>query len=342
MDQYNLFTTLPTERRKPDVIDVLSAYAVDPSSYDYVIVAFSGGKDSVASVLFLLSQGIKPELWHHDVDGQGDNLFDWPITRAYCQAFADAFGLKIYFSWREGGLKTELLKHNDRTKPMVFETPDGIMKAGGERGSITTRQRFPALSPSLLTRWCSSSAKIEPGAAAISNQPRFKNKRTLIITGERAEESSARAKYQIFEPHRTHAPGPRARRHVDHWRPVLHWTEAQVWSIMKEYRVDAHPCYHLGWSRASCQTCIFGSKNQWASNRLISPDRFNELVGYERDFGHTIRNGITLPELADSGTPYEMDPAMVALAMSTSYDKSIILDNWVLPKGAYGENAGPT
>lgn len=341
MSQLALFETLPREARRPDTIDVRAEAPADLSSYDVVIVAFSGGKDSVACVLALIEMGVKPELWHHDIDGKARTFFDWPITPAYCDAFAKAFGLDIYHSWRVGGLAGELLKQDERTKPIMFETPSGIGQAGGERGKISTRRRFPALTADLMSRWCSGVVKIDVMSAAIANQERFRGARVLVVTGERAQESSARSRYSTFEPHRNHAPGPIARRHVDHWRPIHGWSEEKVWEIIERHRVDPHPCYHLGWGRASCQTCIFGSKDQWASIRQISPDRFAELVQLERDFGHTLRNGITLDALADQGTPYEMDPDMVHLALSTTYDRPILLETWRLPKGAYGESAGP-
>lgn len=58
----------------------------DVLAYDCYVVAFSGGKDSVALVLHLLELGVpaeKIELWHHLVDGrEGSALVDWPCTTA--------------------------------------------------------------------------------------------------------------------------------------------------------------------------------------------------------------------------------------------------------------------
>ena len=108
----------------------------DLASYDHFLIAFSGGKDSVALALDLLERGVDPEkieLWHHDVDGREDhgNFMDWPVTADYCRKFAAAFGLRIYFSWRIGGFKRELLKTNAMIAPVAFETPEGVFPANG-------------------------------------------------------------------------------------------------------------------------------------------------------------------------------------------------------------------
>ncbi len=100
----------------------------DLDTYERIIVAFSGGKDSVACVLHLLELGVpreRIELWHHDVDGgpSGKPFMDWPVTRAYCSAFAAALGLPIYFSWKVGGFEREMIRHRERTQPTAFEEP---------------------------------------------------------------------------------------------------------------------------------------------------------------------------------------------------------------------------
>ena len=126
-------------------------------------------------------------------------------------------------------------------------------------------------------------------AALIRNQDRFLNSRTLIVTGERAQESRARAGYATFEPDRSDTrDGTRRRRHVDHWRPVHSLQEAEVWAMMRRHGVVPAPAYRLGWSRLSCIACIFGSPNQWASMRYLAPDWFERIASLEDGFGRTI------------------------------------------------------
>lgn len=323
-----------------------AAEGPDLESYDCFVVFFSGGKDCVAAVLDLLDRGVpthKIELHHHRVDGmEGSDLFDWPVTDAYVKAFAKAFNLKLYFSWKEAGLEGELLRNHALTKPTCFETPDGLVRTGGTSGKPGTRLKFPALAADLRTRWCSAYGKIDIGSKVITGQTRFCNSRTLVITGERAQESANRAKYSVFEPHRTDRRNGRLNRHVDQWRNVHGWDEAEIWDILERYQVRPHPAYEAGFARCSCQFCIFSSKDQWATVRKISPTRFQRLVEYERAFGHTIRKGVTIEELADMGTPYPAATEERArIALSRDYTLPIITPNWQLPAGAYGENAGP-
>jgi 3'-phosphoadenosine 5'-phosphosulfate sulfotransferase (PAPS reductase)/FAD synthetase len=322
----------------------------DLSQYDRFLIAFSGGKDSICCVLKLLKLGIKPtqiELHHHLVDGrEGSTLFDWPVTEDYCREFAEAIGCSIYFSWLEGGLEREMCRDNQPKAPTHFETPEGTFAIGGQ-GQRGTRRKFPAKTADLSRRWCSAYAKIDVLAASIANQPRFNHSRTLVLTGERAEESPARANYQQFEPHRTdRRTSPKLQRHIDHWRPVHQLTKAEVWEMIQRWGIVPHPAYYLGWGRLSCQRCIFGSSDQWATNWAISPIQTQQMHQYEQEFEHTIDNRFSIAELASRGKVYgavEANPDMITLALSREYTEQIRVEpeSWRSPAGAFGEDSGP-
>jgi 3'-phosphoadenosine 5'-phosphosulfate sulfotransferase (PAPS reductase)/FAD synthetase len=335
----------PINGREIGVVD-----QVDVQSYDRILVAFSGGKDSLACVLHLLDLGVprdKIELHHHDVDGGDRTFMDWAVTPAYCRAVAKALGIPIYFSYKIGGFEREMMRDASRTAPMRWQTLDGTWREiGGTSGKESTRLKFPQVSPDLSVRWCSAYLKIDVLSALIRNEDRFLTGKTLVLTGERAEESAARAKYNEFEPDRTdNRDGPRVQRHVDRWRPVLHWSETEVWAIIKRHGIVPHPAYQLGWSRLSCMTCIFGSANQWATIRAIFPARFAAIAEREAQFGVTIKRSFTVHQTADCGTPYAAalaNPALVKLAESETWEGPILTNEWQMPAGAFGENAGPT
>jgi 3'-phosphoadenosine 5'-phosphosulfate sulfotransferase (PAPS reductase)/FAD synthetase len=322
------------------------------TDYDRIVVYFSGGKDSISSTLHLIELGAKDkiELWHqkvdgrkdiHEVDGrEGSTLMDWPSTPSYCIAVANSLRLPLYFSWKVGGFEREMLRENALTAPTRFAAPDGkIHQAGGTRGKLNTRRKFPQVSADLSVRWCSAYLKIDVARLALNNQPRFKRGKTLVVSGERAEESPARAKYNQFEPE-----NHRAGRHVDRWRPVLHWPEQEVWNTIEKWRINPHPAYRLGWGRLSCRACIFGSHDQWASLAKIDPRGFERIAAYEREFGLTIHRSLSVEQRARIGTPFPNtdDADLVALALSHNYDAPIRIDDWKLPAGAFGDSSGPS
>lgn len=326
-------------------------HPINLQDYDSVIVAFSGGKDSVACVLHLLECGVDPsriEIHHHNVDGEhsdGDGLMDWPVTRSYCQEFAKAFGMAYSESYRLGGIERELDRDNQATAAVSIPyTVHGQRVLVGGKGKSNTRLKFPQVSADLTTRWCSSVVKISCMDAWLRNDPRFNSGKTLIVTGERGEESTNRAKYHQFEAHRAdNRDGKRVKRFIDHWRPVHKFSEEMVWKLIQKYSVVAHPCYFLGFSRCSCRTCIFADKDQWATIKLISPAQFERIALKERGTGLTIHRSKSVAELASIGTPYpgSDDAYWIDLGNSKYFSHPIFSTEWVLPKGAFGNSCGP-
>lgn len=323
-----------------------SAPEIDINDYDKIIVCSSGGKDSIACLLHLLDIGVelsKIELWHHDVDGnEGSTLMDWRFMRDYMRKFSQIMKVPLYFSWLEGGFEGEMLKQDSYSLPHKIETPDGLLTLPRDkrRSKPGTRLRFPQQSASLQTRWCSSALKIDIGRRALNNQLRFNNSRVLFITGERREESANRAKYNQLEAHACDRRAGRKARHVDAWRPVLHWSEDRVWHILEKYRVMPPVPYRLGWSRSSCACCIYNSPVIWSTIAEHFPDRVREIAAYEACFDTTIsRKRLSVLELAKQSRPLEIND-LVALeqASQIEYTLPVLLPEqeiWTVPAGAY-------
>ena len=316
------------------------------NDYNHFIVAFSGGKDSLACLLHLIEIGVpqdKIELWHHDVDGQGMRFMDWPCTAAYCRAIAKALNIPIYFSWKVGGFLGEMSRNNEPTQPTTFEIPGAELVTSGGKGPNGTRLKFPQTSSNLNVRWCSAYLKIDVADKALRGQERFRDSKTLFITGERAQESKARSNYKQFEPHRSDARDGKLKRHIDHWRPVHGWSEEKVWQIIQEWSIIPHPAYRLGWGRVSCAGCIFGSKNQWASFRRVLPEQFEDVFYEETISGLTIQQGQSIFDLSELGSVYSaITQNLITEAKDESWDYPVFVPNWEMPAGAFGDSTGPT
>jgi 3'-phosphoadenosine 5'-phosphosulfate sulfotransferase (PAPS reductase)/FAD synthetase len=313
------------------------------------IIAFSGGKDSIAMVLFLLEQGVQKsdiELHHHEVDGRGEPLFDWACTTSYCQAFADAFEIPIYFSYRNGGIVREMFRTDETVQDVYFQlAPNSEMTclpAKQEIRFLNTRRMFPAISANLQVRWCSSTVKISILNQVITHTPRLNEKGTtyIVCTGERRAESTARSKYAEIEYHTTHTK----KREVWHWRPVINFSDAEVWALLKKHKVQPHPSYMLGWGRCSCQLCIFGNANVWATLWEIDRPKVERIAQIEEELQHTLhmKNKASFPimEVLSKGksffNPKNQYWKEQALGVFTA---PIIINQWEVWQAPQGMNA---
>jgi 3'-phosphoadenosine 5'-phosphosulfate sulfotransferase (PAPS reductase)/FAD synthetase len=305
-----------------------------------VLVAFSGGKDSVAMVLYLLEMGVPKErihLHHHLVDGAGENLFDWPCTESYCQAFADQLGLQLFFSYRKGGILREILRRDEPKQDVYYQVVPGgpYLVAPSNKAISNTRLKFPAISGNMITRWCSAVAKIDVLRTSIAHNPAYLGE-IFVLTGERRQESPGRAKYQEVEPHKINCH----KRPATAWRPIIDWTEEQVWQIMARWKVQPHPAYMLGWNRCSCQLCIFGSPAIWASIAKIQPAKVDRIADIEHEIDFTMYVGGSIRERVAQGDAFTMDPFWIGQATGI-FTAPVIIDKWKLPAGAFrNESAG--
>jgi 3'-phosphoadenosine 5'-phosphosulfate sulfotransferase (PAPS reductase)/FAD synthetase len=127
---------------------------------------------------------------------------------------------------------------------------DVVGVPGGMRAKIRERAGFPAR----MQRWCTRELKVFPLRAYHDAICERENTDTVSVVGIRAEESETRAKMAPFED------DPRWGGYV--WRPLLHWTVADVLAIHHRHGVPVNPLYQRGHSRVGCWPCIYASKEE--------------------------------------------------------------------------------
>lgn len=254
----------------------------DLSSYRWLVINSSAGKDSQAMLDFLVEQadlaGVPRErlvVAHADL-----GRVEWPGTRELAEEQARHYSLEFHAIPRPQG---DLLQH------------------------IALRGMFP--SPPI--RWCTSDHKrtqilrllthLTARALAEGTTPPV---RILNCLGMRAEESSARARRTPFSLDERASNG---KRWVDTWLPIHSWNVQQVWQRIRASGVPYHWAYDFGMPRLSCCFCIFAPRDALLLAGQHNPELLAEYVEVERAIGHRFRLELSLAEvqqaLADGEQP---------------------------------------
>ncbi|NBJ00963.1 hypothetical protein D3Z62_12580 [Lachnospiraceae bacterium] len=349
--------------------------------YDLVILLISGGKDSIASYYKLLELGVpkqKIEFWHHDIDGGNPTRrMDWRCTSNYIRAFSEAERIPLRVSWRKNGFFGELYRIGasepiEWLEPKTSEiiqcplskkyiecqklkekAPADIEKQLEKFGY---RMKFPMKTGNLSRRWCSAYLKIMVADTVLRNLHSLehfgktggkpgKDTRLLIVSGERRGESAGRSKYNEMEVHRTNA-AVKSRRIVHQWRPVIDYSEKDVWEVLKRHKVSPHPCYRAGWNRCSCAMCIFSTPTLFAGIRELYPEDYRMLRQDENVLGFTLDNDCDLDTfIGNAGScVYHGDKEAIhsLITGEFSVDSVYVQGEWKYPAGAFhGAEGGP-
>lgn len=232
-------------------------------------------------------------------------------------------------------------------KIMVADTVMSNMDRLGELEAIGgKRHKFPAKGSTHQGRWCSGSLKASVQDSVTSNLKKTKeNIKILVVSGERRGESRGRSKYNEMEIHRTNAE-KKAHRTVHQWRPVIDYSEKDVWEVLKRHKVNPHPCYRAGWNRCSCAMCIFSTPTLFAGIKELYPAEFELLKKDEQILGFTLDNKCDLETFIGGAQSclYKGDEAAIHSLLTGEFttEDVYVKEDWMYPAGAFhGAEGGP-
>lgn len=229
--------------------------------FETYIVAYSGGKDSTATLLWSL-----------------DNLPRERVRVVFCDtgvAWPETYDYLDYIE-EELNVKIERIRMGDRPLPPGRNGKITHQQFRGVQGGLFDLVRARGMWPSPTCRYCTTYLKKYPLDLYCDEQST-----PVKIFGQRAEESPARARMEVFD-----LRGNNTRHPI--YRPVLKWSESQVWNYLRTHRISPNPMYNYA-TRCGCWCCIMDSpatRNEIRNFCRMYPDKAMEAVNLEREVGH--------------------------------------------------------
>lgn len=231
-----------------------------------VIVTFSGGKDSLASLLW-----VRNNLTKDFITVFCDTGWEHPLTYKYIEEIRNQLGLNLVI-----------------IKSKKF---DGMVDLSLKKSRWPSSQR----------RFCTSELKIIPMIDYILDKV---NDNILMIQGIRAAESAKRAemskqctyfKYYV-QPYGKDKNGNdkfhtyrrkdvlafRAKYADDLLRPVFDWSAQQVIDYILDNGLEPNPLYRMGYKRVGCYPCIMASQKDIYNIIIQNPERISYIADLEQ------------------------------------------------------------
>jgi 3'-phosphoadenosine 5'-phosphosulfate sulfotransferase (PAPS reductase)/FAD synthetase len=245
------------------------------SFHGMYVITFSGGKDSLATLLWA-KDNLKPDQW---VVVFCDTGWESPLTYAHIKQIEEWIGKKFIF------LKSRTYKN----------FIDLCIK---KKRVASTKSRF-----------CTEKLKTEPMIDYILDMQMD----IIVVQGVRADESEARSTLKMddeyfkfyFEPYGYGKSGKKKGKplyhsyrkkevvaHVDKYsvdvlRPILKWTAQEVFEYIFLHKLKANPLYYQGFSRVGCFPCVMCRHDEIKLIAEHYPERIDEIRVLEQTIGRT-------------------------------------------------------
>lgn len=262
--------------------------------FETYVVAYSGGKDSTAMLLWAL-----------------DNLPRERLRVVFCNTGAqwpEVYGYLGYIE-RELGVEIERVKAGDRPYPPTRNGQERVPVAYGR--DLFDMVRIRGNWPNFNVRFCSIFLKQWPLRLYAQN---YDN--PVSISGIRAEESSSRSGKPPFD-----MGGDRTS--IPVFRPILDWLERDVWEYLRGHHILPNPVYNYA-SRCGCWCCVLGRTSEAYHFCRLHPDIAQRAADLEEEIGHTWKPrqsiGGLLRQAQAQMTLFEPRPRFPEVGTGESYE----------------------
>lgn len=213
------------------------------------VLGFSGGKDSMATALWLRDQGIAFQPVFNDTG------WEHPLTYSYIEQINQTiFGNALI-----------------RLKPDAWVPTGTTEKYGDMRDLVTRKGRVP----SVRARFCTEFLKTNPLRAYLATV-----EEPVLYQGIRAEESPARAKLPPSEWSDYYD--------CQVERPLFRWTAREVFDLLARHGIEPNPLYKMGSKRVGCFPCVLTRHADLRRISKVFPEVWDRIAELESRAGRTV------------------------------------------------------
>ncbi len=310
-----------------------------------ILVTCSGGKDSVASLIWMQNNGYKDfEVVFCDTNWESE------LTYQYLEDLQIKLGIKFTFlkSKKYDGLidlarkkkrfpstRARFCTSELKSIPMIDYildvVKDDILVIQGIRGAESE-------SRSKMNAQCNYfKYYLEPIETNSTRLPKLKKqlssekkeaKRTKIIAKiKKVEERLAKGKEDPkYHTYRRKEVLAYCKKYAtDILRPVFNWSGMDVINYALDNCIDINPLYKLGMKRVGCFPCILCSLAEIHQMSVRFPERIDEIAEYEVDIGSSFFGPDKIPKKYYKGAfPTIIDVVKYA---NGKYDAGLLFDD---------------
>lgn len=229
-------------------------------AYEYgerFVVGVSGGKDSTATCLYLIKNGVDPKDFEKVFMDTG---WEHPKTYEYLNYLESIIGKITYISAN--------IQVDDEHKDFL----ESIEKKLGRKSQFVRIVLKYTMFPTHLRKSCTRYTKLH----VLKDWLNVQEYEYLSLTGVRREESQRRSKSLEFE-YNTQIK-------CYTWKPILDWKLQDVVDIHTEFSIPPNPLYLDKSDRVGCYPCIHANKSQIEAVDEERKKIIIEIEEYVNDF----------------------------------------------------------
>jgi len=184
------------------------------------IVSVSGGKDSTATLLYMLERVSKED-----------------ITAVFCDTGWEMDEVYQYLDYLEKRLDIKIIRIKSK-----YESMEGLC----------LHKKFI---PNLVVRFCTIELKQKPLWKFKVDNFYSKGIKPISVNGVRKEESKSRSNRKFYEKS---SFTYNRKRYIEYIvQPIVNWSEKEVFDYIESKGVRVNPLYKRGFKRVGCMPCIY-------------------------------------------------------------------------------------